>query len=155
MIPGRSIEVFPGRIPNEAAIALYGRKCRSPVLWDEFGESRLIGPGLVQETTDKVVLMKEKLKVVRDRQMSYVDNRRKPLEFEVGDQVLLKVSPWKGVIRFGKKGKLAPKTLRFVEEPVEIMDREVKTLKRSKISIVKVRWNSKHVVSSRGNLRTI
>ncbi|GJX32446.1 putative reverse transcriptase domain-containing protein [Tanacetum coccineum] len=89
--------------------ALYGRKCRSPILWAEIGESRLIGPELVQETTVKVVLIKEKLKAVRDRQKSYADNRRKPLEFEVRDQVLLKVSPWKGVIHFGKKGKLAPR----------------------------------------------
>ncbi|GJU42089.1 putative reverse transcriptase domain-containing protein [Tanacetum coccineum] len=179
--------------------ALYGRKCRSPVLWDEIRESMLIGPELVQETTDKVVLIKEKLKAARDRQKSYADNRRKPLEFEVGDRVLLKVSHWKGVIRFRKKGKLAPryvgpfeilerigpvayrlrllkelssvhdtfhvsnlkkclvdanlhmpldkikidKTLHFVEEPVEITDREVKSLKRSKIPIVKVCWNSK------------
>ncbi|GJS15317.1 putative reverse transcriptase domain-containing protein [Tanacetum coccineum] len=179
--------------------ALYGRKCRSPVLWAEIGESSLIGPELIQETTDKVVLIKDKLKAARDRQKSYADNRRKPLEFEVGDRVMLKVSPWKGVIRFGRKGKLAPryvgpfeilkriglvayqlrlseelsgvhdtfhvsnlkkcladaslhvpldeikvdKTLRFVEEPVEIMDREVKSLKRSKIALVKVRWNSK------------
>ncbi|GKF23095.1 hypothetical protein Tco_0075417, partial [Tanacetum coccineum] len=79
-----------------------------PVQWAEIGESRLIGPKLVQETTDKVVLIKEKLKAARDRQKSYADNRRKPLKFEVGDQVLLKVSHWKGVIRFGKKGKLAP-----------------------------------------------
>ncbi|GJU95410.1 putative reverse transcriptase domain-containing protein [Tanacetum coccineum] len=119
-------------------------------------ESSLIRPELVQETTEKVVLIKEKLKVARDHQKSYADNRRKPLEFEVGDKVLLKVSPWKGVMRFGKKGKLAPslhvpldeikvdKTLHFVEKPVEIIDHEVKTLKRSKISIVKVRWNSKH-----------
>ncbi|GKA65265.1 putative reverse transcriptase domain-containing protein, partial [Tanacetum coccineum] len=105
---------------------LYGKKCRSPVLWAEIRENRLSGPKLVQETTDKVVLIKEKLKAARDRQKNYADNRRKPLEFEVGDLVLLKVSPWKGVIRFGKKGKLAPR------------------LKRSKISIVKVRWNSKH-----------
>ncbi|GJS52495.1 hypothetical protein Tco_0625857 [Tanacetum coccineum] len=138
----------------------------------KIGESSLIGLELVQETTDKVVLIKEKLKAARDRQKSYADNRRKPLEFEVGDRVMLKVSPWKGIIRFGKKGKLAPryvgpfkilerigpvayrlrlpeelsgvdKTLRFVEEPVEIMDREVKSLKRSRISLVKVRWNSK------------
>nr|GFB23870.1 putative reverse transcriptase domain-containing protein [Tanacetum cinerariifolium] len=68
----------------------------------------LIGPELVQETIDKVVLIKEKLKAVKDRQKSYVDNRCKPLEFEVGDRVLLKVSPWKGVIHFGTKGKLAP-----------------------------------------------
>ncbi|GKC85272.1 putative reverse transcriptase domain-containing protein [Tanacetum coccineum] len=86
--------------------ALNRRKCRSPVLWAEIGESRLIGPELVQETTDKVVLIKEKLKAARDRQKSYADNRRKPLEFEVGDQVLLKVSPWKGVIHFRKKVKL-------------------------------------------------
>ncbi|GJX80975.1 hypothetical protein Tco_0329124 [Tanacetum coccineum] len=84
--------------------ALYGRKCRSPVLWAEIEESSLIGPELVQETTDKVVLIKEKLKAARDRQKSYVDNRRKPLEFEVGDRVMLKVLPWKGVILFGKKG---------------------------------------------------
>ncbi|GKC78625.1 putative reverse transcriptase domain-containing protein [Tanacetum coccineum] len=67
--------------------ALYERKCRSPVLWAEIGESSLIGPELVQETTDKVVLIKEKLKAARDRQKSYADNRRKPLEFEVGDRV--------------------------------------------------------------------
>ncbi|GKB96648.1 putative reverse transcriptase domain-containing protein [Tanacetum coccineum] len=127
------------------------------------GWTNLIGPELVLETTNKVVLIKEKLKAVKDRQKSYADKRRKPLEFEVGDWVLLKVSPWKGVMRFGKKGKLAPryvgpfeilkriglvayrvnKTLHFVEEPLEIMDREIKKLKRRKISLVKVRWNSK------------
>ncbi|GKD79806.1 putative reverse transcriptase domain-containing protein, partial [Tanacetum coccineum] len=79
--------------------ALYGRKCRSPVLWAEIGESSLIGPDLVQEMTDKVVLIKEKLKATRDHQKSYADNRRKPLEFEVGDRVMLKVLPWKGVRR--------------------------------------------------------
>ncbi|GJZ22861.1 hypothetical protein Tco_0559900 [Tanacetum coccineum] len=89
--------------------ALYGRKCRSPVLWAEIGESSLTRPELVQEMTDKVVLIKEKLKAARDRQKSCADNRRKPLEFEVGERVMLKVSPWKGVIRFGKKGKLAPR----------------------------------------------
>ncbi|GKD66559.1 hypothetical protein Tco_1308667 [Tanacetum coccineum] len=157
---------------NGQSEPLYGRKCKSPVLWAEIGEINLIR----LETTDKVVLIKEKLKAV-----------------------LLKVSPWKGVVHFGKKGKLAPryvgpfeilerigpvayqlrlpeelssvhdifhglnlkkcladanlyvplneikidKTLRFVEEPVEIMDREIKKLKRSKIALVKVRWNSK------------
>nr|GEX09839.1 putative reverse transcriptase domain-containing protein [Tanacetum cinerariifolium] len=125
----------------------------SPVLWAEIGEIKLIGPELMQETTDKVVLTKKKLKAVRDRQKSYADNRRKPLEFEVGDQVLLKVSPLKGVIRFGKKADAnlhvhlkeikVDITLRFVEEPVEIIDREVKSLKRSRILIVKVHWNSK------------
>ncbi|GJU64426.1 hypothetical protein Tco_1246261 [Tanacetum coccineum] len=188
--------------------ALYGRKRRSPVLWAEIGGSSLIGPELVLETTDKVVLIKEKLKAARDRQKSYADKRRKPLEFKVGDRVLLRVSPWKGVVHFGKKGKLrlpeeilrrslkgrrpfeileriglvayrlrlleelnsvhdtfhvsnlkkcladanlhvpldeikVNNTLRFVEEPIEIMDREIKKLKRSRIPLVKVRWNSK------------
>ncbi|GJV48501.1 hypothetical protein Tco_1438713 [Tanacetum coccineum] len=150
------------------------RRPRSPVLWAEIGESSLTGPELVLDMTDKVVLIKEKLKAARDRQKSYVDNRRKPLEFEVGDRVMLKVSPWKGVIRFGKKGKLAPryvgpfeilervgpvayrlrlpeelsgikvdKTLRFVEEPVENSDREVKWLKCSRKVVVKVHLDSK------------
>ncbi|GJS84332.1 hypothetical protein Tco_0750873 [Tanacetum coccineum] len=92
---------------------------KSPVLWAEIGESSLTGPELVLDMTDKVVLIKEKLKAARDRQKSYADNRRKPLEFEVGDRVMLKVSPWKGVIRFGKKGKLAP---RYVG-PFEILER--------------------------------
>ncbi|GJX35574.1 putative reverse transcriptase domain-containing protein [Tanacetum coccineum] len=99
--------------------ALYGRKCRSPVIWTEVGESQLIGPEIVQETTEKIVQIKERLKTARSRQKSYADKRRKPLEFQVGDRVLLKVSPWKGVVRFGKKGKLAP---RYVG-PFEIVER--------------------------------
>ncbi|GJY89414.1 putative reverse transcriptase domain-containing protein [Tanacetum coccineum] len=180
--------------------ALYGRKCRSPIMWAEIGESQLIGPELVQETTEKISQIKHRLKAARDRQKSYADKRMKPLEFSVGDYVLLKVSPWKGVVRFGKKGKLAPRfvepfkiiekvghvayqldlpeelngvndtfhvsnlkkcladptlkvpldeiqvdaKLNFVEEPVEILEREFKKLKHSRISIVKVQWNSKH-----------
>ena len=89
--------------------ALYGRKCRTPVCWAEVGESQLSGPEIVQETTDRVIQIKERLKAARDRQKSYADNRRKPLEFQVGDRVLLKVSPWKGVVRFGKRGKLNPR----------------------------------------------
>ncbi|GJW48899.1 reverse transcriptase domain-containing protein [Tanacetum coccineum] len=179
--------------------ALYGRKCRSPVIWAEVGESQLIGPEIVQETTEKIVQIKERLKTARSRQKSYADKRRKPLEFKVGDRVLLKVSPWKGVVRFGKKGKLAPRyvgpfeivecvgpvayrlrlpqelscihdtfhvsnlkkclaesdvqvpleeieideNLRFVEEPIEIVERDVKKLKRRRIPLVKVRWNSR------------
>ncbi|GJT62627.1 putative reverse transcriptase domain-containing protein [Tanacetum coccineum] len=133
--------------------AMYGRKYRSPILWAESKESSLIGPELVLETANKVILIKEKLKAARDHQKSYVDFRRKPLEFEVGDRVLLKVSPWKGVVRLGKKGNAnlhmplnelkIDKTLCFVKEPVEIMDREIKSLKRSRILLVKVRWNSK------------
>ncbi|GJZ83342.1 putative reverse transcriptase domain-containing protein [Tanacetum coccineum] len=83
--------------------ALHRRKCRSPVLWAEIRESRLVRPELVQETIDKVVLIKEKLKAARDHQKSYADNRCKLLEFEVEDQVLLKVSPWKGVVHLERK----------------------------------------------------
>ncbi|GJV89808.1 hypothetical protein Tco_1533746 [Tanacetum coccineum] len=92
---------------------------RSPVLGAEIGESSFTGPELVLDMTDKVVLIKEKLKAARDHQKSYADNRRKPLKFEVGDRVMLKVSPWKGVIRFRKNGKLAP---RYVG-PFEILER--------------------------------
>ncbi|GJS38670.1 ty3-gypsy retrotransposon protein [Tanacetum coccineum] len=156
---------------------LYGRKCRSPIMWAEVGEGQLIGP-------------------------DYADKRRKPLEFSIGDYVLLKVSPWKGVVRFGKKGKLAPRfvgpfeiiekvgpvayrldlpeelngvhdtfhvsnlkkcladpTLKVpLDEPVEILEREFKKLKRSRIAIVKVRWNSKRgiaIVKVRWNSKRI
>ncbi|KAD3641214.1 hypothetical protein E3N88_30438 [Mikania micrantha] len=135
-----------GAAPFEA---LYGRKCRSPLCWAEVGESQLTGPELVHETTEKIIQIRNRMAAVRDRQRSYADKRRKPLEFQVGDRVLLKVSPWKGVIRFGKRGKLNPhetlaipleeiqidEQLHFVEEQVEIMDREIKKLKLSKIPI--------------------
>nr|GFA63493.1 putative reverse transcriptase domain-containing protein [Tanacetum cinerariifolium] len=78
-------------------------RCRTPIAWTKVGEGKLLGPEIVQETTDKIVQIKERLKVARDRQKSYVDKRRKPLEFSVGDKVLLKVSPRKVVVRFGKK----------------------------------------------------
>ncbi|GJX21386.1 putative reverse transcriptase domain-containing protein [Tanacetum coccineum] len=127
------------------------------------GEGQLIGPELVQETTEKISQIKDRLKAARDRQKSYADKRRKPLEFSVGDYVLLKVSPWKGVVRFRKKGKLAPRFVgpfeiiekvgpvayridmpeEFNGKAVEILEREFKKLKRSRIAIVKVRWNSK------------
>ncbi|GJT24932.1 hypothetical protein Tco_0894869 [Tanacetum coccineum] len=92
---------------------------RSPILWAEIREIRLISPEMVQETTDKVVLIKKRLKAARNCQKSYANNRRKSLEFEVGDQVLLKVSPWKGVVHFGKNGKLSP---RYVG-PFEILEK--------------------------------
>ncbi|GJV45622.1 putative reverse transcriptase domain-containing protein [Tanacetum coccineum] len=179
--------------------ALYGRKCRSPIMWAKVGEGNLIGPKLVQETTEKISQIKDRLKDAHDHQKSYADKRRKPIEFSVGEYVLLKVSPWKGVVRFGNKGKLAPRfvgpfeiterigpvayrldlpeeldgvhdtfhvsnlkkcladptlqvpldeiqvdaKLNFVEEPVKILEGEFKKLKRSRIAIVKVRWNSK------------
>ncbi|GJQ91502.1 putative reverse transcriptase domain-containing protein [Tanacetum coccineum] len=179
--------------------ALYGRKCRSPVCWTEVGEAQILGPELIQETTEKIIQIKQRMQAARDRQKSYADLKRKPMEFQVGDKVMLKVSPWKGVVRFGKRGKLNPRyvgpfkviervgevayklelpeelsrvhntfhvsnlkkchadeplavpldglhlddKLHFVEEPLEIVGREVKRLKRSRIPLVKVRWNSK------------
>ncbi|KAD5961983.1 hypothetical protein E3N88_13456 [Mikania micrantha] len=95
-----------GAAPFEA---LYGRKCRSPLCWAEVGESQLTGPELVHETTEKIVQIRSRREAARDRQKCYADKRRKPLEFQAGDRVLLKVSPWKGVIRFGKRGKLSPR----------------------------------------------
>ncbi|GJY75593.1 putative reverse transcriptase domain-containing protein [Tanacetum coccineum] len=163
------------------------------------GDSQLTGPELIRETTEKIVQIKNRLLTARSRQKSYADGRTKPLEFKVGDMVLLKVSPWKGVISFGKRGKLSPcyigpfkilarvgpvaytlelpeelqgihstfhvsnlkkcladenliipldeiqlnDKLHFIEEPMEIVDREAKQLKQSRIPIVKVCWNSR------------
>ncbi|GJY61577.1 putative reverse transcriptase domain-containing protein [Tanacetum coccineum] len=179
--------------------ALYGRKCRSLVCWAEVGEAQLTGQEIIHETTEKIFKIRDRMQAARDRQKSYADKRRRPLEFEVGDKVMLKVAPWKGVMRFGKCGKLNPRyigpfriierigpvayrlelpqelsrvhnvfhvcnlkkclsddtlvipleeiqledKLNFVEEPVEIMDRMVKQLKRSRIPIIKVRWNAR------------
>ncbi|GJW77650.1 putative reverse transcriptase domain-containing protein [Tanacetum coccineum] len=162
-------------------------------------DAQLTGPEIIHETTKKIIQIKKRIQAARARQKSYADRRRKPLEFEVGDKVMLKVSSWKGVIRFGKRGKLNPRyigpfkildrvgtlayrlelpvqisrvhntfhvsnlkkcfvdeplaipldeiqiddKLNFIEEPVKIMDREVKRLKQSRIPIMKVRWNSR------------
>nr|GEV22173.1 putative reverse transcriptase domain-containing protein [Tanacetum cinerariifolium] len=95
--------------------ALYGRKCRTPIAWAEVGESKLFGPEIVHETTDKIVQIKERLKATQDRQKSYADNQRKSLELSVSDKVLLKVSPWKGVVRFGKRRKLSPRYVGLFE----------------------------------------
>nr|GEW43610.1 putative reverse transcriptase domain-containing protein [Tanacetum cinerariifolium] len=167
--------------------------------WAEVGDAQLTGPEIVHEMTEKIIQIKKRIRAAQDRQKSYADRRRKQLEFEVGDKVMLKVSPWKRVICFGKRGKLNPRyigtfkilakvgtlayrlklpeqlsrvhssfhvsnlkkcfvdesltisldeiqiddKLNFIEEPVEIMDREVKWLKQSSIPIVKVRWNSR------------
>ncbi|GJZ91686.1 putative reverse transcriptase domain-containing protein [Tanacetum coccineum] len=177
--------------------ALYGRKCRSFICWAEVGDSQITGLEIIHETTKKIVQIKSRIQAARDRQKSYADMRRKPLEFQVGDKVMLKVSPWKGVIHFGERGKLNPRYIRpfkiiakvgtvayrlelleqlsrvhstfyvsklkkymadeplaipldeiqiddklhFIEELVEIIDREVKRLKQSRIPIEKVRWN--------------
>lgn len=99
--------------------ALYGRKCRSPVNWDEVGERKVLGPELVQQTKEKVEIIQKRLIAAQNRQRKYADQDRKDMNCEEGEQVLLKVSPWKGVTRFGKKGKLSP---RFVG-PFEILRR--------------------------------
>nr|GEX01019.1 putative reverse transcriptase domain-containing protein [Tanacetum cinerariifolium] len=182
--------------PSEA---LYGRKCRSPVCWAEVGDTQLIDPEIIHETTEKIGQIRQHLQAMRDRQRSYANARRKPLEFQVRDRVMLKISPRKGIIRFVKRGKLNPRyigpfkilkrigplayklelpkeltnvhktfhvsnlkkclfdesliipikelklddKLNFVEKAVEIMDREIKQLRQSRIPIIKVRWNSK------------
>ncbi|GJS30122.1 putative reverse transcriptase domain-containing protein [Tanacetum coccineum] len=151
--------------------ALYGRKCRSPVCWAEVGEAQLTGPELIQETTEKIVLIKQRMQAAQDRQKSYADRKRKPMEFEVGDRVMLKVSHGKRLtlelpqelsrvhhtfhvsnlkkcyadepIVMPLEGIHVDDKLQFVEEPVEIMEREIKQLKRSRIPLVKVRWNSR------------
>ncbi|GJU39889.1 putative reverse transcriptase domain-containing protein [Tanacetum coccineum] len=186
-------------ILHESRLNTKGHQCRSPVCWAKVGEVQLTGPEILQETTEKIIQIKQRIQAARDRQKSYADLKHKPMEFHVGDRVMLKVSPWKGVVRFGKRGKLNPiyvgpfkvlekvgavayklelpqelsrvhnsfhvsnlkkcyadeplaipldglhidDKLHFVEEPVEIMDREVKRLKQSRIPIVKVRWNSR------------
>ncbi|GKC77353.1 putative reverse transcriptase domain-containing protein [Tanacetum coccineum] len=79
--------------------ALYGRKCRSPICWAEVGDSQLTGPEIIHETTEKIVQRKSRIQAACDRQKSYADVRRKPLEFQIGDKVMLKVSSWKGVIQ--------------------------------------------------------
>nr|GEU62986.1 hypothetical protein [Tanacetum cinerariifolium] len=171
----------------------------SPVCWSEVGDAQITGPEMIREMIEMIVQIKNRLLAARSRQKSYADVRRKPLEFEVGDKIMLKVSSWKGVIQFRKREKLSlryigpfkilsrvgpvaykPELSRelqgihntfhvsnlkkclsdedliipfdevridekfhFIEELVEIMDREEKQLKQSRIPIVKVRWNSR------------
>ncbi|GKC13912.1 putative reverse transcriptase domain-containing protein, partial [Tanacetum coccineum] len=119
--------------------ALYGRKCRSPICWRKVGYAQLTGPELIYETTEKIVQIKQRIQVARDRQKSYADVRCKPLEFEVGDKFRL----GKGLFVLANGGNKnqdeihIDDKIHFVEEPVEIMDREVNLLKQSRIPIVK------------------
>ena len=99
--------------------ALYGRKCRTPLCWTELSERKVIGPDLIQETEEKVKMIRERLKVSTDRQKSYVDMKRKDIRYEIGEKVFLKISPWKKVMRFGEKGKLSP---RFIG-PYEVIEK--------------------------------
>ncbi|KAJ8771673.1 hypothetical protein K2173_026850 [Erythroxylum novogranatense] len=105
-----------GMAPYEA---LYGRQCRSPLYWDEEGVRMIESPELIQDTVDKVKLIRSRIKVAQDRQKSYVDQHRREMEYNVGDRVFLRVSPWRGVLRFGKKGKLSPRYI----SPYEIIER--------------------------------
>ncbi|GJR08034.1 putative reverse transcriptase domain-containing protein [Tanacetum coccineum] len=98
---------------------LYGQKCRSHVCWAEVGDVQLTGPKIIHETTEKIVQIRQCLQAASDRQKSYANVRRKPLEFQVRDRVMLKVSPRKGVIQFGKRGKLNPRYIR----PFKILER--------------------------------
>ncbi|KAL6277398.1 hypothetical protein ACE6H2_020999 [Prunus campanulata] len=99
--------------------ALYGRMCRTPVCWNEVGDRIVEKVDSIRDTTEQVKMIREKLKTAQDRQKSYADNRSKDLEFAVGDWVFLKLSPWKGVMRFGKRGKLSPRYI----GPYEITER--------------------------------
>lgn len=176
--------------------ALYGRKCRTPICWGEVGQREIGGTEIVQLTTKKIELIREKLKTAQDRQKAYANKRRRPIEFKVGDRVMLKVSPWKGVIRFRKRGKLSPRyigpfkiiervgkvayrlqlpeemsgihntfhvshlrkclvdetayvplneievdnRLNYIEEPIAIVDREVRRIKNRDVKFVKIQW---------------
>ena len=105
-----------GMAPYEA---LYGRKYRSPSCWMEVGDRELEGPELIRETSEKVPIIQERMRMAFSRQKSYDDPRRRDAQFGVGDHVFHKISPMKGVMRFGKKGKLTPRYI----GPFEILDR--------------------------------
>ncbi|GKE62832.1 putative reverse transcriptase domain-containing protein [Tanacetum coccineum] len=148
--------------------ALYGRKCRPPICWTEVEDSQLTGLEIIHETTEKIVQIKSRIQAVRDRQKSYADIRRKPLEFQVGDKIIAKVGTVAYRLELPEKLSRVHSTfyvsnlkkcladepfaipldeiqvddkLHFIEEPAEIMDRELKRLKQSRILIVKVCWN--------------
>ena len=95
-----------GMTPYEA---LYDRKCRTLVCWTDLNEHKVIGLNIVKETEEKVMVIQQMLKAASDRQKSYADLKRKDIEYEVRDKVFLKVSPWRKVLQFGKKGKLSPR----------------------------------------------
>ncbi|OWK25887.1 hypothetical protein AJ87_49580 [Rhizobium yanglingense] len=101
-----SFQATIGMAPYEA---LYGRKCRSPLYWDEVGEAQLVGPEIIQQTAEKISTIRQRIETAQSRQKSYADQRRRKLEFSEGDEVYLKISPFKGVMRFGRKGKLNPR----------------------------------------------
>ena len=99
--------------------ALYGRKCKTLVCWTDLNEYKVIGPDIVKDTKEKVRVIEQRLKVASDRHKSFADLKRKDIEYKVGDKVSLKVSPWRKILQFGKKGKLSP---RFIG-PYEILEK--------------------------------
>lgn len=99
--------------------ALYGKPCLSPACWMEAGERVLLGPDNVKETSARIELVRQRMRVAQERQKAYADKRRRPVEFEVGDYVFLKVSPMRKLLRFGKIGKLSPRYI----GPYEIVQR--------------------------------
>ena len=176
--------------------ALYGRNCRSPLSWDDVGDRELCGPELIVKTVDVVKTIRERLRIAQDRYKHWADAKRRHLEFQVGDQVFLKISPNRGLIRFGRRGKLSPRyigpfeiqdrvgevayklilppalegvhnvfhisqlrkyvkdpshqidyseievrpDLTFEQQPVKILDREIKRLRNKEVSLVRVMW---------------
>nr|GFC77209.1 putative reverse transcriptase domain-containing protein [Tanacetum cinerariifolium] len=127
---------YHGTIKAAPFEALYGRKCRSPVCWTEVGEAQILGPELIQETTEKIVQIKQKMQATHDRQKSYADLKRKPMEFQVGDKKCHANEP----LAVSLDGLHFDDKLYFVEKTVEIVDREIKRLKQRRIPLVKVRW---------------
>nr|GFA17934.1 putative reverse transcriptase domain-containing protein [Tanacetum cinerariifolium] len=151
--------------------ALYGWKCQSSVCWAEIGEVQLTGPEMIQETTEKIILIKQRIQAAQDRQKSYADRKQKPMEFKIGPfKVLAKIGDVVDRLELPQElsrvrhtfhvsnlkkcytdeplamsleGVHIDETLQFVEEPIEIMEREIKRLNRSQIPLVKVRWNSR------------
>ena len=101
-----SYQASIGMAPFEV---LYGRKCRTPICWNEVGKRKINNLELIEVSSEKIRFIRERLKIAQDRQKSYADVRRRELEFEVDDMVFLKVALWKGVIRFRKRGKLNPR----------------------------------------------
>ncbi|GJW35315.1 putative reverse transcriptase domain-containing protein [Tanacetum coccineum] len=161
----RTIQTLKEIINAAPFEVLYGRKCRSPVCWAEVGDTQLTGPEIIHETTEKIIQIKQRIQAAHDRQKSYVDVRRKPLEFQVGDKVLAKVRTVAYRLELPQQLSRVHSTfhvsnlkkclsdeplailldeihiddkLHFVEEPVEVMDREVKRLKQRRIPIIKV-----------------
>ncbi|CAN4097554.1 unnamed protein product [Withania somnifera] len=143
--------------------ALYGGRCRSPIGWFDGFEAKVRSTDLLRDSLNRVRMIRDRPRVARSRHKSYADRRLRALEFRVGDKVFLRVSPMRGVMRFGRRGKLSPafigpyeilerrirrnldENLSFVEEPVRILAKEVRKLRSREIPVVKVRWSHRSI----------